>query len=48
MQRQRKNTPKMLTALQTGDVVQTGGGIVGDARGDRSCDTVVLRVSRIT
>jgi len=29
MQRQRKNTQKMLAALQTGNVVVTSGGIVG-------------------
>ena len=29
MQRQRKNTQKMLSALQTGNVVVTSGGIVG-------------------
>jgi preprotein translocase subunit YajC len=29
MQRQRKNTAKMLSGLQTGNVVVTSGGIVG-------------------
>jgi preprotein translocase subunit YajC len=29
MQRQRKNTQKMLSTLQTGSVVVTSGGIVG-------------------
>jgi len=29
MQRQRKNTQKMLSGLQTGNVVVTSGGIVG-------------------
>ena len=43
MQRQRKQTAKMLAALQTGDNVVTSGGIVGTIVAVDS-DTVVLRV----
>ena len=43
MQRQRKQTQKMLSELQAGDNVVTGGGIVGTIVALDS-DTVVLRV----
>jgi preprotein translocase subunit YajC len=43
MQRQRKQTAKMLAGLQTGDNVVTSGGIVGTIVALDS-DTVVLRV----
>ena len=43
MQRQRKQTQKMLSELQSGDNVVTSGGIVGTIVGLDS-DTVVLRV----
>jgi preprotein translocase subunit YajC len=43
MQRQRKQTAKMLAGLQTGDNVVTSGGIVGTIVSLES-DTVVLRV----
>jgi preprotein translocase subunit YajC len=43
MQRQRKQTAKMLAGLQTGDNVVTSGGIVGTIVAVDS-DTVVLRV----
>jgi preprotein translocase subunit YajC len=43
MQRQRKQTAKMLAGLQTGDSVVTSGGIVG-AIVSLDSDTVVLRV----
>jgi len=43
MQRQRKQTAKMLAGLQTGDNVVTSGGIVGAIVAVDS-DTVVLRV----
>ena len=43
MQRQRKQTAKMLSGLQTGDNVVTSGGIVGTIVSLDS-DTVVLRV----
>ena len=43
MQRQRKQTQKMLAELQTGDNVVTSGGIVGTIVALDS-DTVVLRV----
>lgn len=44
MQRQRKNTQKMLAALQNGNVVLTSGGIVGTIVSIESDDTLVLRV----
>ena len=44
MQRQRKNTQKMLASLQTGQVVVTSGGIVGAIVAIESDDTLVLRV----
>ena len=43
MQKQRKQTAKMLAGLGTGDNVQTSGGIVGTIVSLDS-DTVVLRV----
>jgi preprotein translocase subunit YajC len=43
MQRQRKQTAKMLAGLQTGDSVLTSGGIVGTIV-SLDNDTVVLRV----
>ena len=43
MQKQRKQTAKMLAELQTGDSVVTSGGIVGTIVALDS-DTVVLRV----
>jgi preprotein translocase subunit YajC len=43
MQRQRKQTAKMLAGLQTGDNVVTSGGIIGAIVAVDS-DTVVLRV----
>ena len=43
MQRQRKQTAKMLAGLQNGDNVVTSGGIVGTIVSLDS-DTVVLRV----
>ena len=43
MQRQRKQTAKMLAELQTGDSVVTSGGIVGTIV-SLDNDTVVLRV----
>ena len=43
MQRQRKQTAKMLAALQPGDNVVTSGGIAGTIVSIDS-DTVVLRV----
>lgn len=44
MQRQRKNTQKMLAGLQNGNVVLTSGGIVGTIVAIEGDDTVVLRV----
>ena len=44
MQRQRKQTQKMLSALQNGDTVLTSGGIVGTIVAIEGNDTVVLRV----
>jgi preprotein translocase subunit YajC len=44
MQRQRKNTQKMLASLQTGSVVVTSGGIVGTIVAIDADDTLVLRV----
>jgi len=43
MQKQRKQTAKMLAGLQTGDSVVTSGGIVGTIV-TLDSDTVVLRV----
>jgi preprotein translocase subunit YajC len=44
MQRQRKNTQKMLAGLQNGNVVVTTGGIVGTIISIDGDDTLVLRV----
>ena len=44
MQRQRKNTQKMLAGLQNGNVVVTSGGIVGTIVSIDADDTLVLRV----
>lgn len=44
MQKQRKNTQKMLASLQTGQVVVTSGGIVGAIVAIESDGTLVLRV----
>ena len=44
MQRQRKQTQKMLAALQNGNTVVTSGGIVGTIVAIESDDTLVLRV----
>ena len=42
MQKQRKNTQKMLASLQTGQVVVTSGGIVGTVVAIEADDTLVL------
>jgi preprotein translocase subunit YajC len=44
MQRQKKQTQKMLTELQNGNVVITSGGIVGSIVSMGEDDTLVLRV----
>ena len=44
MQRQKKQTRKMLTELQNGNVVITSGGIVGSIISIGDDDTLVLRV----
>lgn len=44
MQKQRKNTQKMLAGLQNGNVVQTSGGIVGTIISIDGDDMLVLRV----
>jgi preprotein translocase subunit YajC len=44
MQRQRKQTQKMLAALKNGDVVVTSGGIIGAIVAIEGDDSVVLRV----
>jgi len=44
MQRQRKNTQKMLAGLQNGNVVVTSGGIVGTIVAIENDETLVLRV----
>jgi preprotein translocase subunit YajC len=44
MQRQKKQTQKMLTELQSGNVVITSGGIVGSIVSVSDDDTLVLRV----
>ncbi len=43
-QRQRKATAKMLRELENGNVVVTGGGIVGTIVSINSDDTLILRV----
>jgi preprotein translocase subunit YajC len=44
MQRQRRNTQKMLAALENGQTVLTSGGIVGTIYAIQDDDTLVLRV----
>jgi preprotein translocase subunit YajC len=44
MQRQRRNTAKMLAALENGQTVLTSGGIVGTISAIQEDETVVLRV----
>ena len=44
MQRQRKQTQKMLANLQNGNVVVTSGGIVGTIVAVEGDETLVLRV----
>ena len=44
MQRQRKQTQKMLAALKNGDVVVTSGGIIGAIVAIEGDDSLVLRV----
>lgn len=44
MQKQRRNTQKMLSALKNGDVVVTSGGIIGTIVTIDNDDSLVLRV----
>jgi preprotein translocase subunit YajC len=44
MQRQKKQTQKMLSSLQNGQTVLTSGGIVGTIISIGDDDTLVLRV----
>ena len=44
MQKQRKQTAKMLSSLQNGQTVVTSGGIVGTIVAIDGDDTLVLRV----
>jgi preprotein translocase subunit YajC len=44
MQRQRRNTAKMLAALENGQIVLTSGGIVGTISAIQDDDTLILRV----
>jgi preprotein translocase subunit YajC len=44
MQKQRKQTQKMLSSLQNGQTVVTSGGIVGTIVAMDGDDTLVLRV----
>jgi len=44
MQRQKKQTQKMLSELQNGNIVITSGGIVGSIVSMGDDDTLVLRV----
>jgi len=44
MQRQKKQTQKMLASLQNGNTVVTSGGIVGTIISIGDDDTLVLRV----
>ena len=44
MQRQRKQTQKMLKSLENGNVVITSGGIIGTIVAIEGDDTMVLRV----
>jgi preprotein translocase subunit YajC len=44
MQKQRKQTQKMLSTLENGNVVVTSGGIIGTIVAIEGDDTLVLRV----
>lgn len=44
VQRQRKNTQKMLKGLQNGQTVVTSGGIIGTIVALNADDTLILRV----
>ena len=44
MQRQRRNTKKMLESLANGQTVLTSGGIVGTIYAIQEDDTLILRV----
>ena len=44
MQRQRKNTQKMLQGLKNGDIVTTSGGLIGSIVTINGDETLVLRV----
>ena len=44
MQRQKKNTQKMLAGLQNGNTVSTSGGIIGTIVAIDEDDTLFLRV----
>lgn len=44
MQRQRRNTQKMLAALENGQTVLTSGGIVGTIYAIQEDDTLILKV----
>ena len=44
MQRQRRNTAKMLAALENGQTVLTSGGIVGTIVAIQEDDTLIIRV----
>ena len=44
MQRQRKNTQKMLSSLENGQTVVTSGGMVGTIYAIQDDDTLVLKV----
>ena len=44
MQKQKKNTAKMLSELKNGDAVVTSGGLVGTVTEIRNDDTLILRV----
>src|ERR1051326_5799862 len=46
MQKQKKQTQKMLSELQNGNTVVTSGGIVGTIVAIEGNDTLVLRVKR--
>jgi preprotein translocase subunit YajC len=44
IQRQRRNTAKMLAALENGQTVLTSGGIVGTISAIQEDETLILRV----
>lgn len=44
MQRQRKNTQKMLASLENGQTVVTSGGMIGTIYAIQEDDTLVLKV----